>query len=587
MGHGVDQFEESPSPITYFGDKRNAADPAQEGKRMRTRFLGVATVMGVVAVPLQGVYAQTPPATAPVPASTPLAAPAPADCSTNPDPYKNYACLDNYLGTNVLDRFINYYKLEWGESGPPTDPNAPPGRRANWDPAPETTPPMPFTDWPYGGTTALGGNRTGSVDSPFMAAIANTDVGKWMQDLGIQLYGWVDAGANLSTNSKRRLGNAPIAYAAYPNTAQLDQAVIYLERTPDTVQKDHIDWGFRVSAIYGENYRYTTSYGLVSSQLTKYNNQNGYDFPMLYGELFIPQVAEGLMLRVGRYIALPDIEAQLAPNNYMYTHSLTYAFDNYTNEGVQASLAVSPNVILQFGINVGTETTVTNVGQTILNPAPGNPLFPAARIPKDPGAQLPSFTACARFNWNHGNDNFQPCMNGINNGQWGYNNLQWYGATYYHKFNDHWHISMESYYEYEDGVPNLNNPTVTGGLANGTIATPFSELNFNAPNMAHCATAAALRCNAYAVGAVAYINYSPEPRDNFSFRPELYYDPQGQRTGTPATYYEFTVGWQHFFSPQLEARPELGYYHSNGANAFNGGTKNYTVIGAGDLIWHF
>jgi hypothetical protein len=107
----------------------------------------------------------------------------------------------------------------------------------------------------------------------------------------------------------------------------------------------------------------------------------------------------------------------------MYTHSLTYAFDNYTNEGIQASLAVTPNIILQFGINVGTETAVTNVGQTIVNPAP-NVLYPAGRFPKDPGAQLPSFTACARFNWNQGKDNFMPCMNGINNGQWGYNTLQ-------------------------------------------------------------------------------------------------------------------------------------------------------------------
>jgi hypothetical protein len=562
---------------------------------MRARLLGVAAAIGVVAVPLQGAYAQAPaipaPAAsapaAPLSAASPSAAPPAADCSVNPDPYKNYTCLDTYLGDNVFDRLYNYYRLEWNESGPPTDPNAPAGRRANWDPAPETTPPMPFSDWPYGGTTTLGGNRTGSVDSPLMVAIAKTSLGQWMQDTGIQLYGWIDGGGNISTNSKRELGNAPIGYAAYPNAVQLDQAVIYLERTPDTVQTDHIDWGFRLSAIYGENYRYTTSYGLASYQLLKDNSQNGYDFPMLYAELFIPQVAEGLMIRVGRYISLPDIEAQLAPNNYMYTHSLTYTYDAFTNEGIQASLAVTPNIILQFGINDGNEAAITNVGQTIINPAPGNVLFPSSRIQKDPGAQLPSFTACARINWNQGKDNFQPCMTGINNGQWGYNNVQWYGVTYYHKFNDHWHLSTETYYEYEDGVPNLNNPTVTGGLANGTIATPFSQFNFNQPNMAHCASAAAIRCNAYAIAAVAYLNYSPEPLDNFSFRPELYYDPQGQRTGTPATYYDFTLGWQHFFSPQLEVRPEIGFYHSDGANAFNGGTRNYTVIGAADLICHF
>jgi hypothetical protein len=144
---------------------------------------------------------------------------------------------------------------------------------------------------------------------------------------------------------------------------------------------------------------------------------------MLYGELFIPEVAEGLMLRFGRYITLPDIEAQLAPNDYMYTHSLLYADDNYTNEGVLASLAVTPNIILQFGISDGTETAVANTGTTILNPSP-NPLYPSARFYKDPGAHIPSLTACARFVWNDGNDDFYPCADGINSGAWGYNNLQ-------------------------------------------------------------------------------------------------------------------------------------------------------------------
>jgi hypothetical protein len=35
--------------------------------------------------------------------------------------------------------------------------------------------------------------------------------------------------------------------------------------------------------------------------------------------VFIPQLAEGLLVRFGRYISIPDIEAQLAPNNYMYS----------------------------------------------------------------------------------------------------------------------------------------------------------------------------------------------------------------------------------------------------------------------------
>jgi hypothetical protein len=542
---------------------------------MRLSLVASASICGSLAFLPPLAHAQT----APVAPATP-AAPA-AGCTGTPDPYKNYECLDTYLGTNVFDRLYNYYRLEWGESGPPTDPNAPPGRKAGWDPAPMTTPPMPFTDWPYGGTTALGATRTGSVDSPLMVAIANTSIGKALQDTGIQIYGWVDPGFNVSSNTTRKQGNAPIAYTAYPNTVQLDQAVIYIDRFPDTIQTDHIDWGMRISAIYGENYRYTTSYGLASYQLLKYNSQLGYDFPMLYGELYIPQVAEGLLIRAGRYISVPDIEAQLGPNNYMYTHSLTYTFDNYTNEGVIASAAVTPNIILQFGISDGTEAAITNVGNRIVNPAP-SPLYPGATFYKDPGAHIPTYTACARINWNGGNDNFQPCANGINGGQWGYNNLQWYGFTYYHKFDEHWHISWEAYHEHQDGVPNVNNPTVL------SYTTPFSSLNVaTQPFGAKCATASALRCNAYAMGTVAYLNYSPDPLNNFSLRPEIYYDAQGQRTGSAATYWEVSLGWQHWLSPQIELRPEIGYYQSNGAKAFNVGTKNYTLIGASDVIWHF
>src|SRR5580704_7120889 len=78
--------------------------------------------------------------------------PSAATCTGNPDPYANYACLDSYLGDNVFSRFVNYYQLEMGHAGAPTDPNAPPASRAGWPATPQSTPPMPFTEWPYGAT---------------------------------------------------------------------------------------------------------------------------------------------------------------------------------------------------------------------------------------------------------------------------------------------------------------------------------------------------------------------------------------------------------------------------------------------------
>lgn len=515
------------------------------------------------------------------------------------DPYQDYACLDRYLGTGFWERFANYYRLEWNQSGPPSDPKAPPARREDYPPAAQSIPPMPFTEWPYGGTSAFGATRPNSVDSPLMAALGNTEFGQWMNDRHLQVYGWINGGANLSTNSTKPGGNWPAAYSYTPNRAQLDQAVVYLERLPDTVQKDHVDWGMRLSAIYGMNYRYTTSYGLASDQLLKHNKTSGYDFPMMYGEIFFPQVANGMMVRFGRYISLPDIEAQLAPNNYMYTHSMTYTFDNYTNTGVLASFAVGKNLILQGGVTVGTEATIGHLHKKLDNPYPDNPalgqvnpIYPNATFKADPGAQ-PSLTFCGRYNSDDSKDSFNVCANGINNGRYGYNNLQWYGATIYHQIDSHWHIAAEAYTEHQNQVPNALNSVVQNVYANN--GSPFSSafMPFNAPNLAQCANASALTCKATAIGMVAYLNYSPDAFNNFSIRPEYFSDPQGQRTGTAAHFTNIAFGWQHWFSPQLQIRPEIALYHAN-VPAFNGNynagiptSKRNAAILSADLTYHF
>jgi hypothetical protein len=514
-------------------------------------------------------------------------------CPYGGDPYKNYSCLDPYLGTDFLSRFINYYKLEWGQSSAPADPKAPPSRRPDSQvpPTPQSTPPMPFTEWPYGGTTSLGVTRPNSIDSPLMNALSNTTAGQWMNDAHIQVYGWVDPGGNLSTNTVRG-GNAPAAYSYNPNTVQLDQAVLYIERLPDTVQTDHIDWGFRIAPIYGENYRYTTAFGLGSNQLLNNNANNGWDIPMAYGEVFIPWVLQGLNIRFGRYISIPDIEAQLAPNNYMYSHSMTYTFDNYTNTGIDFTLAATKNWIFQLGITVGTEAMPWHVGQQMANPFP-NALFPGTTMPVDPGA-TPSITAGVRWTSDTGNDDINLVANGINGGQWGYNNLQWYGGTYYHKFNDQWHISIETYDEHQNNVLNALNPTAFAAFEAG--GTPFSPqyMQFNAPGLAQCHSAAVLSCTASFDTALMYLNYKATPLDNISYRFEWVDDGEGQRTGVATRYIETGIGWQHWFSPQIEIRPEVSYYDALDAFAFNGNsnlgiapTKKTAIIAASDIIIHF
>lgn len=116
---------------------------------------------------------------------------------------------------------------------------------------------------------------------------------------------------------------------------------------------------------------------------------------------------------------------------------------------------------------------------------------------------------------------------------------------------------------------------------------------FNSPNFAQC-PAEVVTCTARVYTALSYLNYKFSPLDNLSFRAEFYDDEEGQRTGTKTRYLEAGIGWQHWWSPQIEVRPEVAYYHSFDANAFNGNfnagippNKNYAVIGSADMIIHF
>ena len=529
---------------------------------------------------MSGLLALTALASTPSRANEPDCAtvPAPTPCQSSPpgpsaaDPGGNHA-------QGFFSTLFNAYADEWNRM-PPADPQAPATRRPETEipPVPMTSPPMPFTDWPIGATQVIGGATPNSVDSPLMTTlIGATRIGKPLENAHVQVYGWIDAGGNVSSATHGFGGNAPVADSFNQNAIQLDQAVVYIERVPDTVQNTNVDWGFRFAPMYGENYRYTTALGFFSNQLVDQNRLNGFDMPMAYGEVFIPFVADGVLFRFGRYITLPDIEAQLAPNDYLYTRSITYSVDNYSTTGVNGSLKINRNWLLQLGINGGTETLPWNARSTHISGYDG---------PRDPGAQA-SLAGCLQYQTDSGNDAIYPCVDNVNNARWGYNNLNWYGGTYYHKFNEQVHVAFEGYYMYQRDVWNkaykgpgyVNNPT------DPYFGTAWYGMT-NPPRQAICNTALPT-CTANEFGLLAFWNYRIGTFDNLTLRTEFYDDMKGQRTGYATRYIDITAGWQRWFGPQVEVRPELGYYRSPDAAAFDNGTARHLWFFGGDIIWHF
>lgn len=446
---------------------------------------------------------------------------------------------------NFFRRLIRAYTDDWKGSS-----DSGPEPKYRGFPAPVPGPPYPFSIWPYGGSVTIGQPWTQA--GPLMTAIwGGSNDGGWWKKSGIQIYGWLNAGANVSTSNGGGYSNFPEAYAERQGF-ELDQEVLYIERQPDTVQTDHVDWGFRISALYGLDYRFTTSNGFLSNQLLGKNQENGFDAPMFYFDLYVPQVAQGMDIRVGRYISLPDIEAQLAPNNYTYSHSLTYTFDCYTQLGINATITLSDHWMVQAGLSPGCDT-----------------------MPWTSSAKLTA-NFCVGYTWRSGKDNLYGCDNSLNDGKYAYNNLQAFYLTWYHKYGEYskWHSATESWYQFEKQTPNVNNPIgqsllITG--ANGAICKAIDEVTCYAPD--------------YAI--VNYQEYQASKHDYVSIRNEFFDDFVGQRTGFKTPYTEHLLGWGHWVGTTVLFRPELRFERSYDVPAYNNGTKKNQLTLASDVLFFF
>ena len=171
-----------------------------------------------------------------------------------------------------LHRFVQFYRQDWhptAAQGP-----APPRRGL---PSPLESPPFPNSDWSYGGSPVIGEPDTNSY--PLMTA--------WNGSRGrTKVYGWVEPSLNFSTSAD---SNAPEANDVYSNRFEMDQLVVYVERLPDSVQKEHVDVGYHLTAFYGTDYKYTTDKGYFSSQLLVHNHQYGFDPVLEYIDIYIPR----------------------------------------------------------------------------------------------------------------------------------------------------------------------------------------------------------------------------------------------------------------------------------------------------------
>ncbi|MGI8771123.1 MAG: outer membrane beta-barrel protein [Acidobacteriaceae bacterium] len=445
---------------------------------------------------------------------------------------------------NLFQRLGRYYEHDWNPKPEPVNASgasATPQKRGL--PSPLESPPFPSADWSYGGSPDIGApNPTGT---PLMTALYGADRAAKARN---QIYGWIEPGFNFSTSGHT---NLPAGYDLYPNKIELHQAVIYVERIPDTVQTKRFDWGYHLTAWYGVDYRYTTQKGILSDQLLKYNRQYGFDVPFEYIDLYFPRVAQGMNIRVGRFASMPGIEVEAAPSNYTFTHSLLSIYSPFTVSGIIATFKLSDRWLIQAGITAGNDVA-----------------------PWAAGAK-PSTVACADYTTRSVNDNVYLCANGINSGEYAYDNVQQYDVTWYHRWSKTLHTASEGWYMYQLDVPAVDGvggspPILPLAGTSGAVCPPGER-----------------RCTAPAWAIQNYINREFSSKLYLSFRNEFLDDQKGQRTGYQTRYSEHTLALGKWIGTTVLIRPELRYGHSYDLAAYNGGRNHGQLTFDTDLTFHF
>src|SRR5262249_3341275 len=426
-----------------------------------------------------------------------------------------------------------------------------PKRRAL--PAPFEAPPFPSSE--YQGYPLLG-VPVDTTEWLLMKSLQGTCYGDLLNSERIRVYGWINAAGNLSTSKN---SNMPDSYWIVPNSVQLDQFIVRAERQVDSVQTDHIDWGFRSTMLFGMDYRYMTSggWGPADTELLKHNFLYGLDFTEQYFDVYVPWVAQGMIVRTGRWIACPDIETQFAPDNYMATHSLLFTFDTYTQTGVMTTIMLNQQWMVQGAIHAGTDMA---------------PWYQGA---------IPTGMVGIRWVSKSNNDSIYAVFNDINdanfrqfllNGQpAGHDNFNYPVVTWQHRFNELIHTKEEAYFMWQHnaflgGTPSIGPTKPYGGGGGLGAPIPGTALTY---------------------GTVNYTMFMLSPKSFLTLRNEYWRDEDGERSGFPGTYSSHAIGLTYNFTPSFQVRPEIGYYRNWTMPAFDLGTKQGIVIAGLDATLRF
>jgi hypothetical protein len=280
-------------------------------------------------------------------------------------------------------------------------------------------------------------------------------------------------------------------------------------------------FGFRTDWILpGADYRFTLPRGLFNSQLTADNGQPalyGIDPVQFYAEAYIPTIAQGLDVKLGRFVCLFGIESIPAVDNVLASHDYLFIYDPFTHTGAVAALKLNNAWTVEAGLVTGSDVFLgPEVNTTFISTIKWTP--PTGRD----SIWLSVILGKGRFDQERN-----------------FHNPQIFDMTYVRKLDTRLTYSFEGLFGFTGDVPDT-----------GT---------------------------AYWFGLAQYLTYDFTPRLSGTVRLEFFDDAQGQRTGFKGLYTALTAGLNYRPRKDIILRPEIRYDDNDTTRPFEGRHDLFTA----------
>jgi len=204
--------------------------------------------------------------------------------------------------------------------------------------------------------------------APLMMALDKVGGAKPLDDLGLNIYGWVEAG--YTYNHRHHGGEGPIAPGPFNhevgNHFMLNQVDVRFERT---VATDKFDVGGLVEVMYGTdaNAIHSTGWGFNGDDATtdstpeanddRYHPMYQFDVAQAYLTVNVP-VGNGLKLTVGKFVTLIGYETVDPRQNAFYSHSWIFGAMPFSQTGVLGTYTFNDQLTATAGITRGWDITM-------------------------------------------------------------------------------------------------------------------------------------------------------------------------------------------------------------------------------------